>query len=206
MKFNTTFRGYDKAEVDEYIAEMQRKNDEVLGEQKERIFALVDENEALKEQIKQYKMDEQAIAKSLVESQKLAEELKSDAENFSRIALERAKIFYATWQSYAKTMLGALDDQEMKQFNALAEKIRKLTETFEGGSQDAPDNQPSARKFGEETAATRPSEETMEAEDRKNPIEKVQAASEFAIDLKEILQPEESLEELCAGLGLMKKD
>lgn len=211
MNFNSVFFGYDKEQVDKYIRELKEKYDENLAEQKERIFSLVEENAQLADQLKQYKIDEQAITKSLVESQKLADELRNDAEKFSQLTLNRAKIFYAAWQAYAKTLLSTLSDDEMKQFTSLHKRMEQIINAFEGGDVAA---DTTLVKANEQVEEALPSDATMhcigKAETKEpqqpnyqNPVKKVEEASGQAIDLKQILKPEESLEDLCKELGLI---
>ncbi|MCM1043518.1 MAG: DivIVA domain-containing protein [Corallococcus sp.] len=240
MKFDIKMRGYDREQVDNYLLSTQQRYDEVMRTQKERIFALVDENARLQEELKQYRLNERAISQSLVESQKLAEELKTDAEKFSQIALQRAKVFYATWQSYAKTILSGMSSDEVKQFNLLARKIEKVMHDYEGESKTAatvaayesscPVNPRSNEAYKttveKSLAEETPTETNVTMEQQMpqvhvnqvqkpaealnddklvNPIEKVANASGNVIDLKELLKPEESLEDLCADLGLINK-
>lgn len=194
VKFDTVFRGYDKQAVDSYINDITTRYDNALASQKDRIFSLVDENGQLKEKLQQYIVDEQAISKSLVESQKLASELKYDAEKYSRLVLTRAKVFYATWQSYAKTLLATLTDAEVKQFNALADKVRQLIDTYEGDG---------ATTMLDNVVATSTVIPTQESKPTANPIERVQQAAGAVIDPKEIIETDQTLEELCRELGLI---
>lgn len=194
-KFDTVFRGYDKQAVDSYINDITTRYDNALASQKDRIFSLVDENGQLKEKLQQYIVDEQAISKSLVESQKLASELKYDAEKYSRLVLTRAKVFYATWQSYAKTLLATLTDAEVKQFNALADKVRQLIDTYEGDG--------TTTTMLDNVVATSTVIPTQESKPTANPIERVQQAAGAVIDPKEIIETDQTLEELCRELGLI---
>ena len=73
MNFKKVFRGYDPKQVDKYIAETAQKEQQLRTAQKERIDELSDENYALRQQIKQYQTDEQAISKSLIASQQLGQ-------------------------------------------------------------------------------------------------------------------------------------
>ena len=179
MKFDKSFRGYDTTQVDNYLKAQQDHFDQVTATQKQRIFQLSDENEQLKAQLSKYQLDEKAIKDSLIESQKLAIQLKNDADKYSNLVLKRAKLFYATWQAYAKTMLNALSPQEMAQFSALMHQIEGLMQSF-----------------GEMP-------ETEQTPSLVNPVTKLQQASQHAIDLAELLQPNQSLEEMCADLGLI---
>ncbi len=132
MNFKKVFRGYDPDEVDKYISDTAAKEQQLRTSQKERIDELSDENYALRQQVKQYQTDEQAISKSLIASQHLAQELKFDAERYSDLVLSRAKIFYATWRAYAKTLVAALSEEEVRQFNELRRKLEGIINAYEG--------------------------------------------------------------------------
>lgn len=190
-KFETTFRGYNKDQVDKYILELESKYDNTLRDQKDRIFNLVDDISTLNDQLKQYKLDEQAISKSLVESQRLASELKYDADRYNQLTLRKAKIFYATWQTYAKTLLATLTDSEVRQFNALSDKIGNLINCSEGTETNI--------SIGGAVATVA---ETTACNDA-NPIVRVQNMSQQSIDPRELIDNDLSLEQLCKDLGLM---
>ncbi len=181
MKFDKSFRGYDVAQVDSYVATQQQHFEQVTAAQKQRIFELSDQNEQLKSQLLQYQLDEKAIKESLIESNKLALQLKNDAEKYSRVVLQRAKVFYATWQAYAKTMLNGFTVQEMEQFNQMLKKVEQLMQNY-----------------GD--TGTQPSQQQP---DLANPVQKVEQATQHAIDLTELLKPDQSLEEMCNDLGLL---
>ena len=128
MQFKKVFRGYSPKQVDDYLRELTQKHENIRLAQKQYLEELTEENYQLRHKVKQYQQDEQAIAKSLVDSQKLADELKNDAVRFSELVLSRAKVFYATWQAYAQTLVATLDEQELIQFNRLMAKIENITQ------------------------------------------------------------------------------
>lgn len=132
MKFKKVFSGYSPKQVDEYIQQLTQKHEQVRLAQKQYLEELTEENYQLRHKVKQYQQDEQAIAKSLIDSQKLADELKNDAVRFSELVLSRAKVFYATWQAYAQTLVATLDEQELIQFNKLMTKIENIINAYEG--------------------------------------------------------------------------
>ncbi len=292
MSFKKVFRGYDPDEVDKYIAEASAKEQQIRTAQKERIDELSDENYALRQQVKQYQTDEQAISKSLIASQHLAQELKFDAERYSDLVLSRAKIFYATWRAYAKTLVASLSEEEVRAFNELRRKIENVINAYEGKDveremtekafdertvaaaaqsqpeaqpiepqiepvvqqqqpepqqskpepqpveqhiqpeahpvepQIQPEPQPQLRNDEPLAAPAHSAPETVSEEEKwrqaravvdvtpsektmhiyANPISKVQEASGQVIDLRELTKTDMSLEDLCAELGLIKKD
>lgn len=229
MKFKKVLSGYSPKQVDEYLRDLTQKHEQVRLAQKQHLDELTEENYQLRQKVKQFEQDEQAISKSLIESQKLASELKNDAVRFSELVLSRAKVFYATWQAYAKTLAATLDDQELLQFGRLMAKIERLINAYEGKNVhldvktivdkarqtdvvETPTDQPQedADDAQTEVAATdtppvetpdlAPSATTMGV--YANPIDKVEQAGQV-IDLRELTKVDESLEQLCVDLGLI---
>ncbi|MBR2986205.1 MAG: DivIVA domain-containing protein [Clostridia bacterium] len=229
MKFKKVFSGYSPKQVDEYLRDLTQKHEQVRLAQKQHLDELTEENYQLRQKVKQFEQDEQAISKSLIESQKLASELKNDAVRFSELVLSRAKVFYATWQAYAKTLVATLDDQELLQFGRLMAKIERLINAYEGKNVhsdvktivdkarqtdvvETPTDQPQedADDAQTEVAATdtppvetpdlAPSATTMGV--YANPIDKVEQAGQV-IDLRELTKVDDSLEQLCVDLGLI---
>lgn len=198
MNFKKVFHGYDPKEVDKYIEENLSSEKQRRIDQKERIDQLVDENYNLSEQLKRYKADEQAISKSLIESQHLAQEMKFDAEKYSDLVLTRAKIFYATWRAYAQTLVSSLSQQEIDEFNKLQRKIEKVINAYEGK-----DVAREMRESGIEQIELDSEATTMGT--YANPISKIEQAAEHTIDLRELARSDLSLEDLCAELGLTNK-
>lgn len=229
MKFKKVLSGYSPKQVDEYLRDLTQKHEQVRLAQKQHLDELTEENYQLRQKVKQFEQDEQAISKSLIESQKLASELKNDAVRFSELVLSRAKVFYATWQAYAKTLVATLDDQELLQFGRLMAKIERLINAYEGKNVhsdvktivdkarqtdvvEIPTDQPQeqADDVQTEVAATdtppvetpdlAPSATTMGV--YANPIDKVEQAGQV-IDLRELTKVDDSLEQLCVDLGLI---
>ena len=235
MQFKKVFNGYDPKQVDEYIQQLTQKHEQVRLAQKQYLEELTEENYQLRHKVKQYQQDEQAIAKSLIDSQKLAEELKNDAVRFSELVLSRAKVFYATWQAYAQTLVATLDEQELVQFNKLMEKIENIINAYEGKNVRAESKtivekahqQPTTQVQADVSATTahvvdgtlqtveQPTQPTAESPDLvpssttmgvyANPIGKIEQASQV-IDLRELTIVDDSLEQLCKDLGLIPPD
>ena len=187
MKFKKVFRGYDPKEVDRHLTETANKEQQIRTAQKERIDELVDENRELRKLVQQYQADEQAISRSLISSHNVAEEVKVDADKYSELVLNRAKIFCASWRAYSQTLVAALSNEEVREFNFLQRKIENMIAAYES-------------KEEKEVAAA------AAAGAYSNPIERVELASEQIIDLKELTSPNQSLEEICAELGIIKND
>ncbi len=232
MKFKKVFSGYSPKQVDEYIQQLTQKHEQVRLAQKQYLEELTEENYQLRHKVKQYQQDEQAIAKSLIDSQKLADELKNDAVRFSELVLSRAKVFYATWQAYAQTLVATLDEQELIQFNKLMTKIENIINAYAGQNvqtdvktivdkahqtDDVTDVATTVAPTTDivEPTTEQPSEPIAESPDLAptattmgvyaNPIGKIEQASQV-IDLRELTIVDDSLEQLCKDLGLIPAD
>ena len=179
MKFKKVFRGYDPKEVDRHLTESAAKEQQIRTAQKERIDELLEENRALRQSVAQYKVDEQAISRALIQSQCIAESARHEAEKYSETVVQRAKVFCASWQAYSQTLISALSDDEVRALNGLQRKIEAIVSEYEGN-------------VANEVAAT-------------NPITRVEGAAEQVIDLNELVAPAQTLEEICAELGIIKK-
>ena len=191
MKFRKVLRGYDQKEVNKYLNDTASKEQEIRASQKERIDELLEENRALRKLVHQYHADEQAISQSLIASHSLAKDVRLDADKYSEMVLTRAKIFCASWRAYSQTLVASLSDEEVQEFNSLQRKIEKLICTYEGSE-------------AKEVAAAEAN--SARNEDFSNPISRIEGAAEQIIDLNELITPQESLEEICAELGLAHRE
>lgn len=202
MQFSKSFRGYNPQQVDKYITQTAQKEADIRAAQRQRIDQLTEENATLTEQLRQYQQDEQAISKSLIETQRLVEEMRGDAEHFSQLVLARAKLFYATWRAYSQTLVATLSASEVEQFNKLQAKLEHVINAYEGKdvatelSRMAKDLRQSTQQSVSATDVT-PTQATMGS--YKNPIKAV----EQAIDLRELATTDLDLEQICKELGLI---
>ena len=185
MKFRKVLNGYDPKEVDRHLTDTANKEQQIRTAQKERIDQLVEENTVLRSTLEQLQQNEQAISKSLIDCHNVAEQVRSEAEQYSESVVKRAKIFCASWRAYAQTLVASLTDEEVVEFSFLQRKIENLVKSYESG------------KFQPNVAATATFDEFS------NPISRIEGAEE-PIDIQELLNPKQSLEEICAELGLLK--
>lgn len=227
MEFKRAFRGYDVNEVDRYIAETADKEKKIRLNQRERIDELSDENYLLREELNRYKSDEQAIIKSLVASRNLAHDVELSAEEYADKVLIQAKKFYATWQTYSKTLVATLTEDELKAFNELQRRLEDVIDSYQLRRKDnvKEESTPSddravvaaaaeqvteiAARGKRQSDVEKPQEvkekpaKQQTARSMQNPISKVENAAEAVIDLRELTRTDQSLEELCADLGLI---
>lgn len=216
MKFSKTLRGYSPREVDLYLDTLKNKYNEIFAEQRQRVDELSDENAELRANLEDYKSKEKSIVDSIVESQKVAASVKSEADKYAEVISLRAKEFYAAWQNYSKTLVSSLSDAEVAQFNEILAKMESLVNDFDGGD---------VRQFSAATAAdvNLTSQTSVDSQDDVvqskaeqkfaskmiNPIKKVEDAAgerHHAIELEELLVPKESLDDLCRSLGVKPEE
>lgn len=190
MKFDKVFRGYNPQQVDKFLEETEKKHNEQLAVQRQRLDEFADENWTLRKQVEKFKSEEEAISQSLVESQKLAEKIQNDAEKFSQMTLLRAKIFYSAWHGYSQTLVSSLSDEEVAEFNAFKKKIEDVINAYDGGDVGA-DAETVLAKIKEDVSTDKTA----------NPVKKVEEAA-HVIELQELIIPKQSLGDLCRDLGL----
>ncbi len=190
MKFDKVFRGYNPQQVDKFLEETEKKHNEQLAVQRQRLDEFADENWTLRKQVEKFKSEEEAISQSLVESQKLAEKIQNDAEKFSQMTLLRAKIFYSAWHGYSQTLVSSLSDEEVAEFNAFKKKIEDVINAYDGGDVGA-DAETVLAKIKEDVSTDKTA----------NPVKKVEKAA-HVIELQELIIPKQSLGDLCRDLGL----
>ena len=100
-KFKIVFRGYDIDEVDEF-AEKYALADEVMADQKERIFRLVDENKKLEDELAEMKQAQSNVSMALLYANEKAAEIIADARKLADAELERVRVFKSKWEFFAK--------------------------------------------------------------------------------------------------------
>ena len=221
MEFKRVFRGYDTQAVDKYLADFTDQNNKIHASQRERIVELLDENTVLRDRIAELQAKQNDISEALIVSRNAANMMEQQAKDYSDKALFQAKKFYATWQAYSQTIVASFTEDELAAFNGIQRRIERVISEYE--NKRTADAEPPLTESSAEQTENKANEESLNAEqvaaastreDKKseraaklvNPIEKVEQAAAYAIDLKEILTSDESLEDLCADLGLIDSD
>ena len=104
LRFPLSRKGYDREAVDGFIALEQAKNDELQLEQRERINALKQENDALKLQVETLKGREEQIKLALVTATENANRLSQDVKLRYKQELDRLRLFRAKWENAYEQM------------------------------------------------------------------------------------------------------
>ena len=227
MEFRKVFHGYDPRSVDKYLSDLTEQNKKIHSSQRERIDELLDENATLRDRIAELQAKENAVTDALVVSRNAALLMEQQAKDYSDKALFQAKKFYATWQAYAQTVVSSFTKEELAAFNGLQRKIERVIADYEREAKKNAEKIPFSQRMEREleelnrrsreleeasknAAATSPSPAEQSAQEAVsdvtdkllNPIDKVEKAAEQAIDLRELTRATDSLEDLCADLGL----
>lgn len=227
MEFRKVFHGYDPHSVDKYLSDLTEQNKKIHSSQRERIDELLDENATLRDRIAELQAKENAVTDALVVSRNAALLMEQQAKDYSDKALFQAKKFYATWQAYAQTVVSSFTKEELAAFNGLQRKIERVIAEYEREAKKNAEKIPFSQRMEREleelnrrsreleasekaaAAASAPTEQsaqeaTSDVTDKLlNPIDKVEKAAEQAIDLRELTRTSDSLEDLCADLGLV---
>lgn len=226
MEFRKVFHGYDPHSVDKYISDTAEQNKKIHSSQRERIDELLDENATLRDRIAELQAKENAVTDALVVSRNAALLMEQQAKDYSDKALFQAKKFYATWQAYAQTVVSSFTKEELAAFNGLQRKIERVIADYEREAKKNAEKIPFSQRMEREleelnrrsreleasekaaAAASAPTEQSAQeavsdvTDKLLNPIDKVEKAAEQAIDLRELTRATDSLEDLCADLGL----
>lgn len=224
MEFKKVFRGYDPAQVNKYIKETADKEASIRTSQRERIDELSEENYNLRERIVELTRRQNDVAEAMIVAKQVASDIEQNAKDYADRALVEAKKFYATWQAYSKTIVASFTEDELKAFTNLEHKIGDVIANYERKLKGEPKSKSSKMTPDEfvkkmEQAAEELTEKANKAEQEEtvpeqkpkakksaNPISRVEEASGQSIDLKELIRPKQTLEELCSDLGLLDSD
>ena len=96
-KFNRTLRGYDPAEVNNFLDKVIAQVEDMISESKEKDNKIAElqkleiENRGLKEKLQQYERMEATLNKTIMMAQKTSEQVRVSTQKESEAILEEAK-------------------------------------------------------------------------------------------------------------------
>ncbi|MEG1519988.1 MAG: hypothetical protein RR458_03285 [Clostridia bacterium] len=177
---------YTKAQVQELLRGEQFKYETSLSEQKERIFALVEENKLLKKEIANFKSKDEQVGKALVSAVERAKEIEDTAKKKFQGGLNRLKIFESKFANYYKMIIAQYPvDQNLAK---VEDFLKSLDEVL------MVDNM-----------STTNSKKMFNSKNNLGVSSNLDAStSEFGFDFNEALNPSKDLEDICRELGLMQ--
>lgn len=127
MDFNTEKKGFNRLEVNEYINKLSAAYENVLAEQKQRIFDLKRELTACEKNLEHYRAERTAVSKALESAVAKAEEIDRLSQKKYKEEMEQLRAFHDKWLSYYDKLLKKypLDDEllSVAGFNRSMEKI-----------------------------------------------------------------------------------
>ena len=96
-KFNRVLRGYDPVEVNNFLDSVIKQVEKIIDESKEKetkineLSYLLEENNMLKEKLKQYENMESTLNRAMMMAQKTSDQMRMAAHHESEILVEDAK-------------------------------------------------------------------------------------------------------------------
>lgn len=181
--FSIRLRGYDKKEVDLYLARISSSSEERLKEQAERIDALRAENAELRAENDRLTAREKSVSSALLAAADKAEEIEAAAKVRYSLEIQRLKRFQEKWADYLDRIKGEAPlSAEVKRYGEfMAELEAELTSVMERDL-----------NMSVEAGAEKYAEYLREKKEKK----------EEGFNLREALTPKQTLAEICRDLGL----
>lgn len=98
------FNNKKPAEYEEYIKKIVLSYENKLSDQKDRIFALIEENKKLVSQLGEFREKDRQISKTLMVAVQKAKEIEDAAKAKYNMEIERLKLFHSKWTSYYQSI------------------------------------------------------------------------------------------------------
>ena len=109
-KFDIDKNGYNVSQVDEYIDALTLKYEHKLSEQKDKIFALKNENSMLQSTLDDSRIREDEVSKALVFAVEKSEQVENGSRKIYELEVRRMRLIYAKW----KDLLDKIDLDDLK--------------------------------------------------------------------------------------------
>ena len=112
--FDIVKKGYNKEQVDSYIAKETDSYKQTIADKNMRISELLHLNNNLNKQLDEYKMREDNVNKALITAIEKAQEMEMLVKKSYNIELERLRIWRDKWNSYAEKCKGLVGFNSLK--------------------------------------------------------------------------------------------
>ncbi len=112
--FDIVKKGYNKEQVDSYIAKETDSYKQTIADKNMRISELLHLNNNLNKQLDEYKMREDNVNKALITAIEKAQEMEMLVKKSYNIELERLRIWRDKWNSYAEKCKGIVGFNSLK--------------------------------------------------------------------------------------------
>lgn len=131
MKFDVVKKGYDKAQVQEYIQNLTNENNDIITNLKSEIEELKKQKEELAQVVEGYEKKKEEVFVAFVEAQETSAKLKARAERRFEEEMERLQLFQQKWTSYAKQVTKTLAEDQAEQFEQASQKFQEILAVYE---------------------------------------------------------------------------
>ena len=143
-KFNIDKNGYNVTEVEEYIDSLTLKYENKLSEQRDKIFALKNENNMLQSNLDDYKIKEEEMSKALLFAVEKSEQIEKSSKKVYELEIRRMRLIYAKWKeildmiNIEELILGSnnMAGLTLKEFESNINQILKQNEEYEARKVD----------------------------------------------------------------------
>lgn len=112
--FDIVKKGYNKEQVDSYIAKETDSYKQTIADKNMRISELLHLNNNLNKQLDEYKMREDNVNKALITAIEKSQEMEMLVKKSYNIELERLRIWRDKWNSYAEKCKGIVGFNSLK--------------------------------------------------------------------------------------------
>ena len=126
MKFDVVKKGYDKAQVHEYIQTITNENNDIITNLKSEIDELKKQKDELTQVVASYENKKNEIFVAFVEAQESSAKLKARAEQRFATEMERLQLFKQKWTAYAKQMARSLAPEQVENFAKATQKFEEI--------------------------------------------------------------------------------
>lgn len=109
MNFATSRKGYDKAQVQEYINAQTDKYEKTILALRDRVEGLTRENQELAHKVDSLKREQDSINLALTQAIDKAKNIEYSSKVKFALEGERLKIFSDKWESYCKANINTVD-------------------------------------------------------------------------------------------------
>ena len=94
-----------QTEHEKELNEIKNEYEKKLNEQKERIIALREENDAIKQKLNSYSVKDESISRALVLAVEKAKELENSSKNLYELEIQRIRILYSRWEKMLEAIV-----------------------------------------------------------------------------------------------------
>ncbi len=190
MTFDRDKKGYNSAQVDDYIARLNEEHYREAGDLRHRIDELKAELDEKNNRIAELESRREAIATALINAVEKANEIEKAAVKRYRDEMDQLRVFHGKWQAHYNALLARYPDDEglkaQSKFNEAMDEILsddEASEVFAG-------------VYESEKKRVKPKASSL--------AENSVSASGF--DFAEAWNPTEDLGSIMSELGLMDDD